>query len=131
MDIDDLRKRLRDERTSDDLCNLPEDFPETTTALLHDLRQERDSLAGELNNPHEDPRVQQLSHDIKTAERALEKIYNNRQRKILKLASLQSSGHNIDDSHCFPEERDLLTKLVTILREYREEVLDESDSHRD
>ncbi|MFB6133624.1 MAG: hypothetical protein ABEJ55_01370, partial [Halanaeroarchaeum sp.] len=137
MDLDELRAVQTRERATDGLQDLRDSFYGDVAAYIQDLREERDRIAAEADDPFGNPTVTELSEEIETAEQVAEAIYERRIGKLVKQASLAAAGMPDDQQGLTTEERDLYTDLVARIKENKQGVLDviagdaQIDGHRD
>ena len=123
MNLDDLRSAQVDERGTDSLQPLRSDFYENAAAYLADLRERRDRLAEEVDDPYAEE-VQRLTDELETAEEVVEAIYDRRVGKLVKRASLAAAGMSTDEEGLTDEERELFADLVERIEDNRATVLD-------
>lgn len=124
MKLADLRAAQVDERGTDSLQPLRETFYEEAAAYLADLRERRDALAEQVDDPFDSEEVRRLNDELETAEEVVEAIYERRVGKLVKRASLAAAGHSADEAGLTEEERELFSDLVDRIEANRETVLE-------
>lgn len=123
MDLEDLRAAQSRERATDGLQDLRDSFYEDVAEYIQNLKDQRDARAAELDDPFGDPRVQELSDEIETAEQVAEAIYERRMGKLVKQASLAAADMTSGQDGLTQEEKSLFTDLVARIRENKNHVL--------
>jgi len=124
MDLEDLRAAQSRERATDGLQDLRDSFYADVAEYIQNLKDQRDARAAELEDPFGDPRVQELSDEIETAEQVAEAIYERRMGKLVKQASLAAADMSSGQSGLTQEEKVLFKDLVARIRENKNHVLD-------
>ncbi|MFB6114221.1 MAG: hypothetical protein ABEJ58_09005 [Halodesulfurarchaeum sp.] len=124
MDLEELRSVQTRERATDGLQDLRDSFYEDVATYLGNLRDTRDEVAAESEDPFRDPEVNDLTDEIETAEQVAEAIYERRIGKLLKEASLAASGMSEDPAGLTNEERDLYRTIVDEIEENKSRVLE-------
>lgn len=124
MNLDELRSVQSKERSKDSLQHLRESFYADVADYVADLRERRDQLAERSDNPFDDPEVNRLTDEIKTAEEVVEAVYERRVGKVVKRASLAAAGMPADEEGLTSEEQKLFTELVERIESNKQEVLD-------
>lgn len=124
MDLEDLRAAQSRERATDGLQDLRDSFYADVAGYIQNLKDQRDARAAELQDPFGDPRVQELSDEIETAEQVAEAIYERRMGKLVKQASLAAADMTSGQDGLTQEEKSLFTDLVARIRENKDHVLD-------
>ena len=124
MDLDELRAVQTRERATDGLQELRDSFYSDVATYIQELRDERDSVADESEDPFRNTTVNELTDEIEVAEQVAEAIYERRIGKLVKQASLAAAGMPADQEGLTTEERDLYTDLVGRIRENKQGVLD-------
>lgn len=127
MNLDDLRSAQVDERGTDSLQPLRPSFYEETAAYLTDLRERRDQLAEQVEDPFEAEDVRRLTDELETAQEVVEAIYDRRVGKLVKRASLAAAGMPADEEGLTQEERELFGDLVERIESNRTAVLEVLD----
>ena len=72
MNLDELQSVQSRERQASSLQHLRASFYEEAGEYIGELRAERNAAATDSDNPFDDPEVERLSDDIRTAERTVE-----------------------------------------------------------
>lgn len=124
MDIEELRAAQTRERTTDGLQELRDSFYREVAEYIADLRERRQTVADEADDPFGNGEVQSLTDEIETAEQVAEAIYERRMGKIVKQASLAAAGMGSEAQGLTTEERALYTDLVSRIEENKSRVLD-------
>lgn len=123
MNLEELRAVQADERSADGLQALPDSFYRDVADYLERLRNERERVANQADDPFESEQVQQLSDEIGTVEEVTEAIYERRIGKVMKQASLTASGVPADEEGLTDEEAALFHDLVSVIKSNRDDVL--------
>ena len=123
MNLDELQSVQSRERQASSLQHLRSSFYEEAADYVGELRAERNQVAARSDNPFDDPDVDRLSDEIRTAERTVESIYERRVGKVVKLASIAAADMPYDDEGLTKEEEQLFGTLVDTIEENRERVL--------
>ncbi|UPV74701.1 hypothetical protein M0R89_01195 [Halorussus limi] len=124
MNLDELRTVQSKERSKDSLQHLRESFYADVADYIADLKDQRDRAAERADNPFDDPEVNRLTDEKKTAEDVVEAIYERRVGKIVKRASLAAAGMPADEEGLTSEEQDLFDGLVGRIESNKQDVLD-------
>jgi DNA replication factor GINS len=124
MDIDELQTVQSRERQTDSLQQLRDSFYSEASEFIQQLRDARDDAAQRADDPWDNPEVNRLSDEIKTAEQTVEAIYDRRVGKIVKKASLAAAEMPTDEEGLTSEERALFEGLVESIQSNRDHVLD-------
>lgn len=124
MNLDELRSVQSKERSKDSLQHLRESFYADVATYVQDLRDERDAIAAEVDNPFDSDEISRLSDEIATAEEVVEALYERRVGKIVKRASIAAAGMAVDEDGLTSEEQQLYDDLVSRIRSNKERVLD-------
>ncbi|WP_435114960.1 DNA replication complex subunit Gins51 [Halolamina sp. C58] len=124
MDIDELQTVQSKERQKDSLQHLRDSFYEDVAAYIEELKQERDRVAEEADEPFSNPEVSRLSDDIERAEDVVEAIYERRVGKVVKMASFAAADMPVEEEGLTTQERDLFEDMVGRIGENRSRVLD-------
>ena len=124
MDIDELQTVQSKERQKDSLQHLRDSFYEDVAAYIEELKQERERVADETDDPFSDPEVSQLTDDIERAEDVVEAIYERRVGKVVKMASFAAAEMPVEEEGLTTQERDLFEDMVGRIGENRSRVLD-------
>lgn len=124
MDLDELRTVRRQERETDSLQHLRDDFYEDVAAYIRNLKDERDEAAAAADDPFSSTEVRKLTDEIDTAEEVSEAIYEQRVGKIVKLASFAAADMTVDEGGMTRHERALFEDLVERIRANKATVLD-------
>ena len=123
MDLSELHRVQRQERSTDSLQELRESFYADVAAYLEDLRETRSAAAEEADDPFRSARVSELTSEIETAEHVAEAIYQRRIGKLVDEASLVATGNGQRTGGLTAEEQELFDDLVERIRQNRESVL--------
>jgi DNA replication factor GINS len=123
MNLDELQSVQSRERQASSLQHLRASFYEDVGEFIGELREKRDEKAAESDNPFDDPEIEQINDQIKTAERTVESIYERRVGKVVKLASIAAADMPHDDDGLTTEEERLFGTLVDAIEANRETVL--------
>ena len=123
MDLSELHRVQRQERSTDSLQELRESFYADVAAYLEDLRETRAAAAEEAADPFRSARVSELTSEIETAEHVAEAIYQRRIGKLVDEASLVATGNGETTSGLTAGEQALFDALVERLRANRASVL--------
>jgi DNA replication factor GINS len=124
MNLDELRTVQSKERSKDSLQHLRESFYADVADYIADLKEQREQAAERADSPFDDPEVNRLTDEVKTAEDVVEAVYERRVGKIVKRASLAAAGMPADEEGLTNEEQDLFTELVERIEANKSEVLD-------
>jgi DNA replication factor GINS len=124
MNLDELRTVQSKERSKDSLQHLRESFYADVADYIADLKDQREEAAERADSPFDDPDVNRLTDEIKTAEDVVEAIYERRVGKIVKRASLAATGMPADEEGLTGEEQDLFEGLVERIESNKQDVLD-------
>lgn len=124
MDIDELQTVQSRERQTDSLQQLRDSFYAEVSEFIQQLRGARDDAAQRADDPWDNPEVNRLSDEIKTAEQTVEAIYDRRVGKIVKKASLAAAEMPTDEDGLTSEEQALFERLVGNIQDNRNHVLD-------
>ena len=124
MDLDELQSVRDAERNTDSLQELPDSFYTDVADHIADLKERRDRVAEQADDPFADPEVQQLTGEIDTTEQVVEAIYERRVGKLVKLASFAAADMPADEEGLTTEERRLFSDLVARIKDNRTHVLD-------
>ncbi len=124
MDIDELQTVQSKERQKDSLQHLRDSFYEDVAAYIEGLKEERDRVADDTDDPFSDPEVSQLTDDIERAEDVVEAIYERRVGKVVKMASFAAADMPVEEEGLTTQERDLFEDMVGRIGENRSRVLD-------
>ncbi|MFB6084287.1 MAG: hypothetical protein ABEJ94_08595 [Halorientalis sp.] len=122
MNLDELQSVRDRERQSDSLQQLRDSFYADAGELIQELRAERDEAAERAEDPFDDPEVNRITNDIKTAEQTVEAIYERRVGKLVKMASFAAADMPTEDEGLTAEERDLFEEMVASIETNRERV---------
>lgn len=123
MNLDELQSAQSRERQTDSLQQLRGSFYEEAGRFIQQLREEREHVAEQCDDPFDAPDVQRLSNEIKTAEQTVESIYERRIGKLVKQASLEAADMTANAEGLTTEERETFDKLVSTIEDNREHVL--------
>ena len=124
MDLEELRAVQTRERATDGLQELRDSFYADVATYIQELREERDRVAAEVDEPFRNDTVHELTDEIEVAEQVSEAIYERRIGKLVKQASLAAAGMPDDQTGLTNEEQDLYTDLVDRIKENKQGVLD-------
>ncbi|MDZ7850446.1 MAG: hypothetical protein U5K70_06435 [Halodesulfurarchaeum sp.] len=125
MDLSELRRVQRKERSTDSLQELRESFYADVAEYVQSLREERSAAAAEAEDPFRSTKVTDLSKEIETAEHIAEAVYQRRIGKLVDEASLSATGSGGVKSGLTAEEQDLYDDLVARIEENMADVLDQ------
>ncbi len=125
MDLSELHRVKRQERSTDSLQELRESFYADVADYLESLRNERVEAAAEADDPFRSSRVSELTNEIETAEHIAEAIYERRIGKLVDEATLAATGNGGNKSGLTAEEQDLYDDLVDLIGENKTAVLDQ------
>lgn len=125
MNLDELQSVQSRERQIDSLQQLRDSFYEEAGRFIRQLREEREHVAANADDPFDSSDVQRLSDEIKTAEQTVEAVYERRIGKLVKQASLEAAGMAADVEGLTKEERKAFNSLVSTIEDNRTHVLDE------
>lgn len=138
MDLSELRRVQRKERSTDSLQELRESFYADVAEYIQSLREERSEAAAEAEDPFRSTKVTDLTKEIQTAEHIAEAIYQRRIGKLVDEASLSATGSGGEKAGLTAEEQDLYDDLVARIEANKADVLDQfagdrspGDSHDD
>lgn len=123
MNLEELQSIQSRERQASSLQHLRASFYEEAGEYIGELRSRRTERAAESDNPFDDPEIERLSDEIRTAEQTVESIYERRVGKVVKLASIAAAGMPCDDEGLTTEEERLFETLVDRIERNREYVL--------
>ncbi|MFB6138356.1 MAG: hypothetical protein ABEJ42_08500 [Halobacteriaceae archaeon] len=124
MNLQELRDVQDQERSSDSLQPLPDDFYEEVSAYIRELKDERAAAAESAEDPFDVPAVSRLTDEIETAEAVATAIYERRMGKLLSQASLAAADVGGEVDGLTREERELFEDLVERIHENKQRVLD-------
>jgi len=123
MNLEALRSAQVEERGTDSLQPLRPSFYAETATYLADLRERRQTLAEQADDPFDSEEVRRLNDELETAEEVVEALYDRRVGKLVKRASLAAAGLSADEEGLTAEEEALFTDLVERIEANRAEVL--------
>lgn len=117
-----IREIWRKERDSVEIIKLPENFMEKVKKYL----KEKKALIEEFEKEDEELALR-IRLEFENAKKTLRDIYEKREKKIVELALLYSKGKgNVTEvSNMSEEEKELMDKIVKLLRESREKFFNE------
>lgn len=121
MNLDELQSVQSKERQASDLQHLRPSFYADAAEFIRELREQRQRVVSE--EGIDSPEFERLTDDIKTAERAVESIYERRVGKVVKKASIAAADMPTEDKGLTEEERDLFETLVVDIRTNRGRIL--------
>lgn len=124
MDLSELRRVQRQERSTDSLQELRESFYEDVADYIESLREERAQAARDATDLFRSPQVSELTSEIETAEHVAEAIYQRRIGKLVDEATLVATGNSGGPKGLTVEESDLYDDLVARIRENKQTVLE-------
>jgi DNA replication factor GINS len=127
MDLSELHRVKRQERSTDSLQELRESFYEDVAAYIAELREKRSEAAAAAADPFRSARVSELTSEIETAEQVAEAIYQRRIGKLVDEASLAATGNGNRMTGLTAEEQSLYEDLVERISENRDAVLGRFD----
>jgi DNA replication factor GINS len=127
MDLSELHRVKRQERSTDSLQELRESFYEDVATYIADLREQRAEAAEAAADPFRSARVSELTSEIETAEQVAEAIYQRRIGKLVDEASLAATGNGNRMTGLTAEEQSLYDDLVERISENRDAVLGRFD----
>lgn len=125
MNLDELQSVQSKERQASDLQHLRPSFYADAAEFIQELREQRQRVV--TDEGLDAPEFERLTDDIKTAERAVESIYERRVGKVVKKASIAAADMPTDEEGLTEEERDLFETLVAEIRTNREQILSTLD----
>lgn len=125
MNLDELQSVQSRERQIDSLQQLHGSFYEDAGRFIRQLREEREHVAANADDPFDSSEVRRLSDEINTAEQTVEAIYERRIGKLVKQASLEAAGMAADVDGLTKEEQAAFDRLVSTIEENRTHILDE------
>lgn len=131
MNLDELRSVRDEERESGSLQALRPSFYAEAREFIEAVREERDRLAAESDDPFSDPEVSRLSDRLESAEEVLESVFENRIAKLLRHASTAAAGNRDEPPPLTTEERELYGALVEAIASTKAEVLEGDDRGSD
>lgn len=123
MNIDELRTVQSRERSTSELQELRDSFYEDVAEYVAELRDERDRVATDRDDPYDDE-VIRLTDQVRTAEQVAESIYERRVGKLVKHASFTANGMGNDPAGLTTEERVLYEDIVDRIQENKQTVLE-------
>jgi DNA replication factor GINS len=124
MKLSDLRDVQNRERSTDSLQELPDSFYADVATYVQGLKDERERAAERADDPFDDPDVNRITDEIKTAEQVAEAIYERRVGKIVRQASFAAADMSGDVSGLTAEERRLYDDITDRITENKGHVLD-------
>lgn len=124
MNLDELRTVQSKERSKDSLQHLRESFYADVATYIQSLRDEREEIAAEVDDPWDSADISRLSDEIETAEEVVEALYERRVGKVVKRASIAAAGMPVDEGGLTSEEQELYDDLVSRIRANKGRVLD-------
>ncbi|MFB6109607.1 MAG: hypothetical protein ABEJ60_01880 [Halodesulfurarchaeum sp.] len=124
MDLSELHRVQRQERSTDSLQELRESFYADVAAYIDSLREKRADAADAAADPFRSSRVSELTDEIETAEHVAEAIYQRRIGKLVEEATLAATGNGRGIDGLTAEERALYEDLVERIQENRQAVLE-------
>lgn len=131
MNLDELRSVRDEERESGSLQALRPSFYAEAREFIEAVREERDRLAAESDDPFSDQEVSRLSDRLESAEEVLESVFENRIAKLLRHASTAAAGNRDEPPPLTTEERELYGALVEAIASTKAEVLEGADRGSD
>lgn len=123
MDIEELRAVQSQERSSSELQELRDSFYADVAEYLDSLREERERLARECEDPYDDS-VIRVNDEIDAAERVVQSIHERRVGKVVEQASFTANGLGDAPDGLTAEERALFEDLVERIETNTDRVLD-------
>jgi DNA replication factor GINS len=123
MDIEELRAVQSRERSSSELQELRDSFYADVAEYLDGLREERERLARECEDPYDDS-VIRVNDEIDAAERVVKSIHERRVGKVVEQASFTANGLGDAPAGLTAEERALFEDLVDRIEANTHRVLD-------
>ncbi|MFB6085572.1 MAG: hypothetical protein ABEJ84_01985 [Halodesulfurarchaeum sp.] len=130
MDLSELRRVQRTERSTDSLQELRESFYADVAEYIQSLREERSEAAAEAEDPFRSATVTDLTKEIETAEHIAEAIYQRRIGKLVDEATLSATGSGGETTGLTAEEQDLYEDLVSRIEANKATVLDQFTGDR-
>lgn len=125
MDIEELHAVQSRERSSSDLQELRDSFYADVGEYIEELRDERDRLATECDDPYDDA-VIRVNDKIQTAERVVESIYERRVGKVVDRAAFTATGlGEAELDGLTTEERELFEAIVERIEGNKDRVLED------
>jgi DNA replication factor GINS len=123
MNLGELQSVQSKERQSSSLQHLRASFYQEAGNFVQELRDKRDRIAAEADDPFGSDEVKQLTDDMETAQRTVESLYERRVGKVVKMASIAAADMPYDDDGLTDEEAQLFEILVTQIKQNRTTVL--------
>ena len=130
MDLSELQSVQAKERQSSSLQHLRGSFYEDAGRFVEELRERRDGLASEADDPFGSEEIRRLSDDVNTARSTVESLYERRVGKVVKKASIAAAGMPCDIDGMTVEEERLFERLVEAIEESRGQVLGRLEAER-
>ncbi|PTD94006.1 hypothetical protein C9439_04710 [archaeon SCG-AAA382B04] len=115
VNLEELRDLLRKERRMDELTELDDNFYPQVGSYIKDLENE-------IDKKQEENKKQMLRDERESAKRFIEKIFDRRIGKVIRLASLNTKGLSVKEKNMTIEEREIFTSLKDELKEGRKKV---------
>lgn len=130
MNLDELRSVRDDARETGELQPLRPSFYEEARSFIRELREERDRLAEERDDPFGDPEVSRLTDRLESATEVLASIYHNRVGKLLRHAATAAAAGEAEPPALTREERALYERLVEAIEASKRAVLEGENPDR-
>lgn len=124
MNKDDLQSYRETARESGTLQDLPDSFYQDVAIYLDELRDQRQTVIEQSDNPFENQEVQAITDRIEEIQSLVEAIFNRRLAKILQQAIIHEQS--IDD-RLTEAEHVLLTDLEDTIPDSMDEFLGSSE----
>lgn len=123
VDLGQLHDLLEKERRMDELTQLDDDFYVKTARYIRDLEKE-------IEKKSDENKINMLKDEKKSATVFIKKIFDRRTGKLLRLASLNVKGLDVEEDNMTSEEKDIFNNLTTELKKGRKEVENEIFSRK-
>ena len=124
MDLAELQSVQSRERDSDDLQELRESFYEDVGAYIAALKEQRDQLAAEADDPFGSEEISQITDEIETAQEVVRAVYERRVGKVIEQAALAAAGYRVEPTGMTHEEERLFERVAETIESNKATVLD-------
>lgn len=125
MDLEELRTAREQERRTDSLQHLRDDFYEQAVEYVRELKRERSRRADAAGDPYS-PEALRLTDEIDAAQETVESLYERRRGKLVKMASFAAASNSVETDGLTDQERELFDDLVDRIKQNERQVLDMS-----
>lgn len=115
VDLKRLRDILRKERKMDELIELEDNFYLKIGKYIRDLEEE-------IKEKEDENKREMLKDEKESALTFVEKTFERRTGKILRLASLSLKGLNVDENNMTSEEKNIFSSLSKQLKKGRKRI---------